>query len=248
VLALGTGALVFVLLRNAVPVTDSPATLPPTAVPTKRLPVAARQLPAGTTISDTDITTQEFPLELPVTGVITQSEELLGQQVVENIEQGGFIREDQIRGGTGPISEQITQGRVLLAYPVADLLNQTRVVRDGDRVDLLITLDVTEESATETRQGKVTNITLQNVLIFRIVRDAPTEENPNPPPSAILFELEPQDAVIAKFIKDNGGVIDFTLRSPLDTDEFTTESINQDYLFDNYGFRAPRSSSRPRQQ
>jgi pilus assembly protein CpaB len=79
----------------------------------------------------------------------------------------------------------------------------------------------------------------------KIIRPTPTEEQPNPEASAILFELSPQDAVIVKFVKDSGGTLDFTLRSSTDATIYETDAIKQDYLFDNYGFRAPRTGARP---
>jgi Flp pilus assembly protein CpaB len=113
---------------------------------------------------------------------------------------------------------------------------------------MLLTLDVKEESATDSREGKATSYTVQNIKVLRLVRDRPTDDNPNPEVKSILFEMKPQDAVIAKFVKDSGGTLDLTLRSILDTDTYTTNAINQDYLIDNYGFRAPQSSTHSKQQ
>lgn len=248
VLAIGTGTVVYYLLQQAAPAT-AVEQLPPTPIPTRPVPVAARLLPLGATISDTDIVMREVPLDLPLAGVMTDTSQIVGQVVVEEIQQDEFFRPSQLReGDSGPLSKQIPEGRVLVAFPVADLLNQAKVVQEGDKIDLLLTLDITEETPTETRTGKATNYTIQNVNIFRIVRDRPTEDNPNPAPQALLVDMTPQDAVILKFVKDNGGVIDFSLRSPLDNTTYSTEAITQDYLFDNYGFYAPRSSTRPRQQ
>lgn len=248
VLAIATGAMVYVLLQQATPVT-AVSQLPPTPLPTKQVPVAARPLPLGTTITVSDIISREVPLDLPLPGIITDTGALLNQLVVEPIQQDEFFRPAHLRGGDqGPLSKELPQGRVLVAFPVADLLNQSKVIREGDHLDLLLTMDVSEETPTETRQGKATNYTLQNLRVFRIVRDQPTEDNPHPEPKALLIDMTPQDAVILKFVKDNGGTIDFTLRSPLDTSTFSTTAITQDYLFDNYGFQAPRSSARPRQQ
>lgn len=249
VLALGTSTLVYYLLQQAAPAAATNVALPPTPVPTRSVPVAGRALELGTTLTDTDVVMRDVPLDLPLVGVLTDTAELVGQTVVAPVQEGEFFRPAQLRGGDqGPLSAQIEERKVVVAYATEDLLNKSKVIHEGDRVDLLLTVDIQEETATETREGKSTNITLQNVKVFRIVQDTPTEENPKPEPSAILFEMSPQDAVIAKFVKDSGGTVDFALRSPLDQDLFTTEMINNDYLFDNYGFRAPRSSSRPKQQ
>lgn len=248
VLALGSGVLILNLLRQAVPVQSASVVVPPTPVPTRPLPVAGRELLAGTTISDTDVVMREYPEDLLPVGVLTDTAEIAGQILAEPLQEGEFFRASQLMGNsTGPLSEQIESERVVVAFPVDDLMAQSKVIREGDRVDLLLTLDIEEESATETRKGKSTNITLQNINVFRIIRDDATEQNPNPQPKSILFEMAPQDAVIAKFVKDSGGTMDLLLRSPLDTATFDTEMINQDYLFDNYDFRAPVSSSRQKQ-
>lgn len=249
VLALATGGLVYNLLRQAVPVQSANAVVVPTPMPTRPVPVAGRELDAGTTISDTDVVMQDYPEDLLPVGVLTDTAEIEGQILAEPLKEGEFFRPSQMLGNaTGSLSQQIEAERVVVAFPVDDLLAQSKVIHEGDHVDLLLTLDIEEESATETRKGKSTNITLQNVNVFRIVRDDATEESPNPQPKSILFEMAPQDAVIAKFVKDSGGTLDLLLRSPLDTATFDTEMINQDYLFDNYDFRAPRSSSRQKQQ
>lgn len=248
-LAFGTGALVYVLLQQAAPAAAVNVTPPPTTIPTKLIPVAARPLDVGVILTDTDIVLREAPLDLPLVGVLTDTATLAGQTVIAPVQEGEFFRPAQLHGGDlGPLSAQIEERKVVVAFTSEDLLNKSKVIHEGDHVDLLLTVEVEEETATETRAGKSTNLTLQNVKVFRIVQDAPTEQNPKPEPSAVLFEMAPQDAVIAKFVKDSGGVIDFALRSPLDQDLFTTEMINNDYLFDTYGFRAPRSSSRPKQQ
>jgi pilus assembly protein CpaB len=247
VLAVVTGTVVYYLLQQAAPVA-AVVENPPTPVPVVSVPVAARPLTLGTTISDTDVLFRDVPQDVPLVNVITDTETLVGQTVIAPVAEGEFFRPAQIRNDNSPLSTQITPEKVVLAFTSEDLLNKAKVLREGDHIDLLLTLGVTEESATETRSGQATNITLQNILVFRIVRDQPTEENPQPDPKSLLFEMAPQDAVVAKFIKDSGGIIDFTLRSPQDVDTFNTEAINQDYLFDNFNFRAPRSSSRPRQE
>lgn len=249
VLAVGTGTIVYLLLQQAAPAAATNAALPPTPVPTKRIPVAARALLAGAPISDTDVTIRAVPQDLPLVGVMTDTTTIVGQTTLEPVQEGEFFRPSQLRGGDqGPLSSQIDQKKVVLAFTSEDLLNKSRVLHEGDRIDLLFTIDVQEETPTETRAGKSTNVTLQNIKVFRIVRDKPTDQDSNPAPKALLFEMTPQDAVVAKFIKDSGGTIDFTLRSSLDTEAFKTDAINQDYLLDNYGFRAPRSSSRTKQQ
>ncbi|HSH82917.1 MAG TPA: Flp pilus assembly protein CpaB [Herpetosiphonaceae bacterium] len=248
VLALGTGGLVYYLLQQAAPAGDIAAVPTPTPIPTIEIPVAARELTAGTTISQTDILQKGFPPELVPAGVVTNTGTLVGQVVLEPIQQGEAIRLEQVgAAGEVPLSLELDPGMVAMAFTREDLLNQSTVIREDDRIDLLLTMDVEEESATETRTGKSTNYTVQNIRVLRLMRAAPTQENPNPQPFALLFEMTPQDAVIAKFIKDSGGIMDFTLRSPQNTDPLEADMINNDFMFDTYGFRAPVSSTRPKE-
>jgi pilus assembly protein CpaB len=180
---------------------------------------------------------------LPV-GVVTDTTELVGKRVSEDIEQGAFFRPSQLGETlTGPLSAQLDQDKVVVAFPVDDLLYRSKVVHEGDHVDLLLTYEVIEETPIDIRQGKSTSFTLQNIEVMRVIRDQPSEENPNPEASAILFAMSPQDAVVVKFVKDSGGTMDFILRSKLNAEPFITESINQDYLFEKYGFKAPRTSA-----
>jgi pilus assembly protein CpaB len=255
VLALGTGALVFLLLRNVAPSTNPNAVqLPPTPVPTKRLPVATRLLDTGTIISDTDIEIRDFPIDTPAVNVISDTTELVGGQVLQPVQPGEVFRTTALRGaGSGPLSNQISPALVVIAFPAADLLSQTRVITPGDHIDLLLTLDVVDSTGVvgaggETRSGKSTNFTVQNINVLQVVRNQPTDQDPNPAPAALLLELQPQDAVKVKFVKDNGGVIDLALRSRLDTGEFTTSAYNLDNLRDDYGFAAPRSNAAPTPQ
>lgn len=247
ILALVTGGLVYYMLRQSVAAAALAPVPETTPVPTRPIPVAAQPLVAGTTISDTDVTTRDYPEELIPVGVITQTSGLVGQVVVEPVEAGGFFRPaDLATSGEGALSQLIPESRVVMAFPVDDLLSRSMVVREGDHVDLLLSLDITENDDSATRQGKATSYTVQNIQVRKVVRDTPTEDNPNPPPQAILFEMSPQDAVIAKFVKDSGGTLDLSLRSAVDNTPYETQAINQDFLLDNYGLKAPQSSSQSR--
>jgi pilus assembly protein CpaB len=247
ILALVTGGMVYYMLRQTAAAAMTAPILETTPVPTKPIPVAAQPLTAGTTISDTDITTREYPEDLIPVGVVTETSGLVGQVVVEPVAAGEFFRPaDLATSGEGALSQMIPEARVVMAFPVDDLLSKSMVVREGDHVDLLLSLDVTENTDTATRQGKATSYTVQNIQVVKVVRDRPTEDNPNPPVQSILFEMSPQDAVIAKFVKDSGGTLDLSLRSAVDNTPYQTQAINQDFLVDNYGLKAPQSGSQPR--
>ena len=88
--------------------------------------------------------------------------------------------------------------------------------RDGDHVDLLITLPLTGLRPTRPKRmlGKVTALTLQNIEVYKVLRTAKQEDQPEGAPTALMCSVTPADAVILKYAKDSGGMIDFALRSP----------------------------------
>lgn len=247
ILALVTGGLVYYMLRQTASAAANTQVPEVTPVPMQPIPVAAHPLSAGATISDTDVMMRDYPIDLIPVGVVTQTAGLSGQMVIDSVQEGEFFRPAQLAASAeGQLSQTIEQSKVVMAFPVDDLLSKSLVVREGDRVDLLLSLDVQENTDTELRQGKATSYTVQNIEVVKMVRDQPTEDNPNPPIQAILFEMNPQDAVIAKFVKDSGGMLDLTLRSSVDPEPYVTNAINQDFLIDNYGFKAPLSGGQPR--
>ena len=237
-LALGAGALVFVVLQQqAAAAAEQSRKLaleqyaPP---PTMKLPVAARPLVPGVTIAATDYVLKDFPLDFVPLSAITQTAELDGQFVVSTVGQGETFRKDQFLGSQAKaISQQIPQGKVLFAIPIIDLLSKSNVVQDGDHIDLMLT--ITQKGGDNQAQALVqaTGFTLQNIEVFKVLRAA-AEERKQGEATAFLASVTPEDAVLLKALKDSGGTIDFTLRSPADTVPFDAPPINQNELIDTY--------------
>jgi Flp pilus assembly protein CpaB len=161
---------------------------------------------------------------------ISETVNLDSQLLVRPVGQGETFRSDQFLGGQGAsMSQQIKQGLVLFAFPILDLMSQSDVVRDGDHVDLLITLPaaVATPDAATPDAGKVTTLSLQNIEVYKVLRTTKKEDQPEGAPTALMCSVTPADAVILKYAKDSGGVIDFALRSQLDTEPFTAPFINR---------------------
>lgn len=238
VLALGTGIAVFFLLRQqqAAAMEEARALAAQQAAPvaTLQLPVAARPLTPGTLLSAEDFQLKEFPVDLVPVAAITSSVTLESAVLAEPVGQGETFSVRQLAGENAErVSRQLPAGRVLYAYPVADLLNQINIVEPGDRIDLLITLPVASpDGATG---GPVTAFTLQNIEVFDIMRPGPVEEEN--PPIALLLSISPDDVVLLKHVKDSEGTIDFVLRSVLDTEEFEVTPVDREDLITRYGLR-----------
>ena len=138
VLALGAGALVFVVLTQAQEQVPTAAPPPP---PSMKLPVAARPLEPGVTIGTSDYVLKDFPLDLVPLSAITQTSQLDNQFLVSPVGQGETFRKDLFLGSQGQaISQQIPAGKVLFAFPIVDLMGKSNLIHDGDHIDLLLTM------------------------------------------------------------------------------------------------------------
>lgn len=235
ILALTTGTMVFIFLQQqaaaAAEQSRAEALRKYAPPPTMKLPVAARPLEPGTTLTSSDYVIKEFPLELVPIAAISETVNLDQKVLVRSIGQGETFHTSQFLGGEGSsVSQQIKKGFVLFAFPIVDLMSQSDVIKDGDHVDLYITGKVKElrNDDTEKDLGSATMITLQNIEVFKVLRSTKQQDDKaEGAPQALLISISPADAAILKYAKDTGGVIDFTLRSPVDTEPFTAPPIDR---------------------
>jgi pilus assembly protein CpaB len=102
----------------------------------------------------------------------------------------------------------------------------------------------TTRTAGSTGEEQATFVVLENVGIAALTgwRPATAEgEGVLPsgatearPPTAILFALSPQDALVLKYVKDAGGVQDIVLRAPGAEGPFDTEPVDVDYVLNRF--------------
>lgn len=235
-LALGTAALVFFVIQQQTrQASEQAAALVAqlTPEPSVKIPVAVRAVTRGAVLASSDIVLKDYPLALVPTTAITSAVDLENKVLARDIGEGEFFTAGQFTDdGTG-LAPKIPAGRVLFAFPIVDLLGQSDVVREGDRVDLLLTLTPPPGD----QASAVTMLTLQNIEVFRILRVAAAESETEEigAPTSLVCSVSPEDALTLKYIKDSGGVIDFALRSPLNReDEFASPSINLEDILTRY--------------
>lgn len=238
-LAIGAGALVFIVLQQQATVVEQArqqVAEQRAPTPTVKVPVAAHPLAPGALLDSSSYTLKEFPPDLVPASAITDTAGLNDKVVVRQVDPGETFHANMFLGGSGAaISQQIAPGRVLFAFPIIDLMGQSSLIQDGDHLDLLLTAQLKGPNGED--RGKATAITLQNIEVFKVLRPQSSDADKQPKPTALLFSMAPEDAVMVKFIKDSGGVIDFTLRAPTDKDTRKTPAVDDAQLISRYGFR-----------
>jgi pilus assembly protein CpaB len=238
--AVGTGLLIFFTLQQqsaqALEQARAAVESEGPAVATMKLPVAARQLEPGSQITSTDYLLKDFPLDLVPITAISNTLELENKTLIATVAQGGTFYDTQFLGAKSAIvSQQIEAGYVVFAFPMEDLLSKSDVISEGDNIDLLLTID--NPGIEENAPTKATLITVQNIEVLQILKEAVDAENNQSQPTALLLRVKPEDAVMIKFVKDSGGVIDFTLRSAVDQNIYQVAPITFDEFAKRYGVR-----------
>jgi hypothetical protein len=120
-------------------------------------------------------------------------------------------------------------------------------------VDILLTLPISGttrlDAGSQTGSqlagvGKalVAQTTLQNIEVYSNGGPVPPDQIGSDGSTSggggkiVTFLVDPQEALILKFVKDSGGIIDFVVRSLEATQVNATDPVNLDYLVDLYKF------------
>jgi hypothetical protein len=91
----------------------------------------------------------------------------------------------------------------------------------------------------------VSVLALQNLQVLQIIEEPtqqPVEEGETPPPRnrALVLKIDPQDAVVLKYLRDSLSVLDLALRNPENETLFSVEPVNINYLVLRYGISLPQ--------
>lgn len=207
ILALAAAYMVLNISKQATAPVVAPQT---TQVPKSYVVVATTDIPQNVAISSDDLVEQELPTSLAPPGAIAAPEIAVGKYSTTTIYKGEIIVAPLLADNprVNLLAKQIPDGKVAMAVTVNDTLNSLGVLRPGDKVDIILTLDnlqtiipktpvpnapagnqannqppgtVSQDNASNVQ--KTTQLTIQNAEILAI--GAPAPEQPSaPPPTA----------------------------------------------------------------
>lgn len=243
ILAVLAGLLaLWVILRATADVT-----VPEPQEPEVEVVVASRFIDVRELIGSGDVEMKAAPVDIVPEGAARSAEEVVDHVALTPLSPGQMILTSQVVSPTikgQHIAFLMEEDQVVMAYAPGDLMSGIGLLKSGDHVDLLFSLEVEVEGAVDF----VTFYSLQNLEIARIVRETKVETVEGVQrvvdtgaPRAFLFALDPQDALVLKHLKDEGAVLDMVLRAPGVEEQFDTQPVNIDYLIDLYQLRIPIS-------
>jgi pilus assembly protein CpaB len=253
VLALAAGGIAFVVMQRATVARQVGPSL------TQPVVVAVRPLSAGALLAEADLTIQNFPADALPSGAVLSLSEAQGKITTITLNPGEMVLSHHL---TQPditnanLGFTLPEGKVAVVLAAADLLSQSQLVQTGSRVDILYSLEASEELPTDGAGGggstkrQYTFGALQAVTIVGMITTGggavqasggllggKGESVSVGVPTAYVLALEPQDALLLKYLKDAGATMDLALRNVTDEVEHVIQPVDLQYLLDRYQLR-----------
>lgn len=225
----------------------------PDTQPTVSVVVAARPVAVRSPLSEDDVELKDVPVDTVPEGAVGQVEDAIGKITLVELYTGEIILSQRlvdpnVISGDGRMALVMTEDEVLMAFPAEDLMSRTGMLKPGDHVDLLFSLNFPVNRALlgAASSGEAAGVgasreeelatfdLLQNLTIAAIVTGQATTGGETDVPEAILLTVSPQDALVLKHVKDSDGILDIVLRAPGDDKPYETEPVDVDYLINRY--------------
>jgi len=208
--------------------------------------------------------------EIP-SGVVLRVTEVQGLKPVRDIARGEILTMQDFTGAISGFIDIELDDKLAVALPADDVLSEWGAVAVGDHVDVLFTIDVvletpmTPEEVVTGEAGQifqrlerdqsldnVSVLTLQNLEVLQIIEEPQPEVQPQQqqqqapelPRRALILKIDPQDAIVLKYLRDSEGTIDLALRSPENNALYDVEPVNINYLALRYGIELPQTLER----
>jgi pilus assembly protein CpaB len=217
--------------------------------PKVKVVVAARAIGVRELIMEGDVEVRTAPADIVPENAVRSMEEAVGWVTMSPLSAGEMIMATQLVSPTikgKAVAYTMDKGKVAMAFPAEDLMSRNNLLQPGDHVDVLFSIAVKAQD--QTTGDLVTFDALQNLEIAAVVqaRDLETQAKTQAgvtaaQPMAIVFALDPQDALVLKYLRDMGGTVDIVLRAPEVKERFSVQPVHMDYLFDRYQFRVPQA-------
>lgn len=233
VLALMTGVALYGVAQQANAKTPVAASAPTVAVV-----VAASDIPVRTVLTAQLLDTRQYPVNLVPAGAVTNTADALGRTTSSPISAGQTIVQAQLASASGNKAAALTieKGKVLVAFPTSDPLTAAGLVNVGDHVDILATVAQGAGENAKVSQTTIQNLEVLDLLMSPSTKDANGKET-TARPTALVFAVDHETALVMKYLRDTQASIDLTVRSRAEGELAQTKPVDLNFLVTTYGFR-----------
>lgn len=252
-LAAGTAGGVFLTLNKA----------ETAEVETQPVVVAAVPMPARSPIRSADLTVVNYPSQLVPPGAVASPEEAVGKLLLSELHPGQVLvranlvtrEEAEAKGSSAALL--VPEGMVAVAFPISQTSGVAGAVEGGDRVDVLMTIEMPQEETglepvaaaqQDVESAPATQLLLQKLEVLHVgawnapeaARRGQLASGGGSSQTVVTLLVTPQDALTLKFARERGVALDLALRSAGDAQEFTTETVDLEYMRERFNIEFPR--------
>ena len=154
VVALLAGLVGYLTLSNATAQRDAPAG----GLPEVQVVVAAQAVAVRSALTDKDVVLRSVPVNLAPEGALQETRAVVGKVAMTDLVPGEVILQQRladpnVTARDGRAALMMAGDEVLMAFPAADLLSKAGVLKAGDHIDLLFSLQVPTEPRAGRRAG-----------------------------------------------------------------------------------------------
>ena len=247
--------LTYGLLKPMAPVVDAPALV------TRPVVVAAVDIPFRRSISADELVIRELPVESLPEGAAVTLDQVEGKMATVALFANAPILAQQLVTPdivTQQVALSIPPGKVVMAVPTQSRLISNHMIRPGDRIELLATVDMEVARAQGSVSMPESIALLRNLEVHAIILSpAPLgAESSAPTASAedavfqdqeggvfhsleegaqsVLLAIDIQDALTIRHVLNVGGILDLVLRAPDDESAQEPVPVDQFYLANRY--------------
>src|SRR6266566_3280861 len=175
---------------------------------TKRIIAAAVALQPGTPITAENLTEIDWPVNVPLEGLIERKEDVAGHALMYGVAvHQPVLQRDLASSASLGLSAKIPDGMRATAVKTNEVTNIAGFIFPGSHVDVLVTLKPENIASTETRT------VLQNVLVLSTGTKMDPDPNGKPENVNVVTLLVTPEQSEKLALAQNQGTIHFVLRN-----------------------------------
>jgi pilus assembly protein CpaB len=207
-----------------------------------KVALVTRDVAEGVVLTAEDVNLGDVPIELAPRDAIDNLDNAIGRITKTDLFQGEMVLEHNLANPTGQaydIAYVLDERHVLMALGVGDLMTRHAIIKRGDIVDLFATY----ESGQIVTFDSFQRLDITAIVIAIVESDDANQDLQRPTGprrsqvavQAYLLALDPQDALVLKFLKDTGANFDMVLRAPTSSGHFQLTPVTAQYIQELYG-------------
>jgi len=193
---------------------------------TKRVVAAASSLQPGTPLTAENLTEINWPLNVPLEGLIEKKEDVIGRVLVLAVDaKEPVLKHDLAPNGSFGLAAKIPNGMRATSVKTNEVMDVAGFLFPGSHVDVLVTFRGDTNGA-----STVTRTVLQNVQVLATGTKMDPDPNGKPENVSVVTLLvtpeQSQKLALAQAQTQNQGSIHFVLRNGGDTATPETAPVN----------------------